>query len=62
MKYSTITKSQLSEKLQISACSLRYYLNFLWFERLEKAGYNRNQKILTPKQLLIIKDEFGDWE
>jgi len=41
---------------------LQNYLNRLWFPKLKKTGYQKRNKILSIKQLSIIKDIWGDFE
>ncbi len=58
----TLTKKQLMQKMQISSSTLQNYLNNFWFDKLKETGYYKRQKIITPHQLLIIKEIWGDFD
>ena len=58
----TLTKKQLAIKMQISQSTLQNYLNRLWYNKLKETGYQKRNKILSIKQLSIIKDIWGDFE
>ena len=58
----TLTKKQLANLLNISNSTLQNYLNRLWFNKLKETGYQKRNKILSIKQLSIIKDILGDFE
>ena len=56
---STSTKTELARMMEVSASKLRKLLNEDWYDELEKVGYNRNLKILSPKMLEIINENWG---
>ena len=58
----TLTKQQLALKMQISNSTLQNYLNRLWFPKLKETGYCKRQKILSIKQIEIIKEIWGDFD
>ena len=58
----TLTKKQLANLLNISNSTLQNYLNRLWFNKLKETGYQKRNKILSIKQLSIIKDIWSDFE
>lgn len=53
------TKSQLAETMQISASKLQTLLNKVWFEDLKELGYRKNDKILSPRIIEFIKENWG---
>ncbi len=55
----TLTKKQLAKIMGISASTLQNLLNNTWFEELVDIGYNKNLKILSPKMLQIIFENWG---
>jgi len=54
----SISKSELASAMSISQSTLRYYLNNLWYSDLKKEGYQKRQKILSPKQVAVIKSRW----
>jgi hypothetical protein len=58
----TLTKKELASLMKISSSTLQHQLNRLWYDELKKAGYKKRQKILTPKQISIIVDFWGEIE
>ena len=60
--YKSITKKELAEKMGISSCTLKIYLNKIWFNKLKEFGYNKRQKILSINQLKVITEIWGEWE
>lgn len=51
-----ITKKELRQKLEVSQRTLSRWLNYRYYAELQKRGYYRNQKILTPSQYSVVKD------
>jgi len=47
-------KSELALLLGVSTRTLCRWMNFVYFEKLEKEGYDRNQKIVLPSQYAIF--------
>ena len=58
----TLTKQQLANKMQISNSTLQNYLNRLWYSKLHDLGYIKRNKILSIKQLELIKEIWGDFD
>ncbi|MFA6923108.1 MAG: helix-turn-helix domain-containing protein [Bacteroidales bacterium] len=58
----SITKKQLAQKMGVSQSTLQKYLNNIWFEKLKELNYVKRQRILTPKQLELIKNIWGEFE
>lgn len=54
----SITKQELAQILNISAGTLRTYLNIDMFEKLEPLGYKKTTHILTGKVLQCIKEHY----
>jgi transcriptional regulator with XRE-family HTH domain len=54
-----LSKKQVAEKMGISSSTLQKLLNFTWYDELEKCGYNRNLKLLSPRMLQIIYNNWG---
>lgn len=57
-----LSKSQLAEKIGVSSTTLQRLLNDLWYEELKETGYQKNQRLLTIKQIELIKDLYGNWD
>ena len=48
---SNLCKYEVAEMLKISVRTLSLYLNKMYYDELQKLGYYKNQKKLTPIQL-----------
>ena len=57
----SITKSGLAQLMGISNSTLQNYLNNLWYEKLKETGYYKRQKILSSRQLNLIKELWGEF-
>lgn len=55
----TVSKSEIAEALEITTKSLAVYCNDRYFLELEKLGYQKNQKYLTPIQVNLLKEKLG---
>lgn len=55
----SLLKYQVAELLGISASTLSYYLNNKYYDELARLGYEKNQKILTPRILNYLSDRIG---
>lgn len=49
-----LSKQELCIILQISATTLRSWLNNKYYEDLQKLGYTKLQRLLTPSQVNYI--------
>ena len=56
-----LTKKELAELMHISRSKLQKLLNEEIFKMLKETGYSKNQRILTPKQVSIINDYWGEF-
>lgn len=54
----SISKSELADSMQISMSTLRYYLNNLWYSDLKKENYQKRQRLLSPRQIAVIKSRW----
>ena len=52
-----MSKAHLAELLNVSASTLRRWLNVLYYAELEKLGYRKNQKLFTPRQWCWLLDK-----
>ncbi len=52
-------KYQLADKLEVSRTTLGLWLNHRYFSELEKLGYYKTQKRLTPEQLKFLSNKLG---
>ena len=50
-----MSKKAFSEFSGIPRRTLRNYLNVIYFSELEKMGYSKLQRMLTPKQVLWLQ-------
>lgn len=57
-----ITKKQLAILMNVSSTTLRFYLNNDWYEDLKNLGYNKSKKVLSPRQVLYIESQWGDFD
>lgn len=55
----SLLKYQVAELLGISASTLSHYLNNKYYDELARLGYEKNQKILTPRILNYLSDRIG---
>jgi hypothetical protein len=55
-----ISKKQLALLMNISNSTLRFYLNHEWYEDLKSIGYNKDRKVMSPRQLLYIESKWGE--
>jgi len=51
------TKKEVAILLQISPGTLRQWLNTRYFLELQKYGYEKKQRILTPQQLNYLHNK-----
>lgn len=51
----SITKKELAAEMNISMTTLRYYLNNKWYSKLSSLGYEKRNRILSPKIIETIK-------
>lgn len=54
-----ITKSELADKYGITVRTLGKLLNQRYFERLQKVGYQKQSKNLSPKVINEFYDIYG---
>lgn len=54
-----MSKGQLAELYDISRETLRKLLNQRYFEELKEEGYEKNQKILSPRVVNKFKEIWG---
>lgn len=54
-----LTKNQLVEKMKISPSKLQTLLNKVWFNEIKELGYRKNDKIISPRILEFIKNNWG---
>ena len=59
MTNSCCYKYQLADKLEISRRTLAYWLNRRYFAELEKMGYRKTQKYLTPEHQKFLSNKLG---
>jgi hypothetical protein len=55
----TVSKKQLAKLMNISNTSLRLYLNIEWYDELKALGYDKNNKVLSPRQIMLIQSKWG---
>lgn len=53
------TKKQLALELEISMSKLQRLLNYVWYDELLAIGYSRTLKLLSPKMLKVIYENWG---
>ncbi len=56
MEYKFMHKNEFALLLGVSPRTLSSWLNNRYFEKLEGTGYVKNQKLLTPKQVKILRE------
>lgn len=49
-KKNKMTKAHLAYICDVSPSTVRYWCNNLYLSELSELGYNRNQKVFTPRQ------------
>lgn len=52
-------KNKLAEHLDINPRTLATWLNKRYFSDLQKIGYSKHQKILTPEQMKFLSIKLG---
>lgn len=58
-----VTKQRLARAYNICSATFANYLNNgQLFEKLEKAGYVKTQKVLSPSQIKVIVEHLGEFE
>lgn len=56
MHYTAMKKNDLAKKIGVSTRTLRQWINERYYNDLKPTGYNKKQKVLTPKQVKILHD------
>lgn len=59
---SSITKKILAQKMDVSISKLQKLLNHDWYEELVRVGYQRRLKILSPRMLEVVINNWGDFD
>ena len=54
-----ISKKQLALLMNISDSTMRSYLNNIWFDELKNRGYDKTNKVLSPRQIKFIETRWG---
>lgn len=54
-------KNEIALKYKISRSHLAYLLNVKYYQYLQPFDYVKTQKDLTPKQLEIFVEKYGEW-
>jgi transcriptional regulator with XRE-family HTH domain len=54
-----VSKAELARVLGLSNTTLWNWLNKRYIAELEKVGYHKNQKLLTPAQLNVLAQILG---
>ena len=57
-----ISKSQLAMLMNVSNSTVRTYLNKIWYEELKNLGYDKDEKILSPRQIEYIESQWGKFD
>lgn len=55
----TLTKSELATLMNVSSGTLQSLMNRQWFENLKMLGYKKKSKILSPRIVNYIIQEWG---
>lgn len=50
----TLTKTQLANLCGVTTKTISCWLNVRYFPELEKLGYQKNQKVLLPRQVQFL--------
>ena len=61
MEKPTITKSELAEKCGVSSGTVQKWCNVDFFDELVKLGYNKNQRIFTPRQTQFLRSNILEY-
>ena len=61
MEKSTLTKSELAEKCEVSSTKVRQWCNVDFYEELKKLGYKKRQHIFTPSQTKFLQLNLLDY-
>ena len=54
-----MAKAQIAELYEITTRTLANYLNKRYYSELQKVGYRKNAKILTPNEIRKIVELIG---
>lgn len=49
-------KNEIADKIGISSNTLRIWLNYRYFQKLQQVNYSKNQKILTWNQIAFLNN------
>jgi len=58
----TLSKKELASKMGVSPSTLQKLLNIDYFDELVICGYHKNLKILSPRMIEVLKNNWGDFE
>jgi hypothetical protein len=54
-----LSKKQLAMLMNISDSTMRNYLNNVWYDDLNNRGYDKTNKVLSPRQIKFIESRWG---
>ena len=61
-KAQTITKSELAEKCGVSLGTIQKWCNVDFYAELVKLGYNKAQRIFTPRQTQFLRENLLEYD